>query len=248
MFLLGFHLRLCVLLIKFRASRERFRDLDDPVGRHFPRHGETFKMSADSQWCLSLCIQLFQNWRNGGAMGCRTFVQRNCKWKLTPASLPRPSPQSVTLLPPVKAKKSYHKAHACATERVIPRSSSYEGWREGKKGRRKEAATGISATAFCTGQGGDCTLVDTSVRNVCPWGVAISISPLLFASPASCLLQVRSFRSVSTADSSNCIPSILSLIRCTFSGKFAVPLTSPCTFGLTSETNFDQSKTTRARL
>lgn len=43
---------------------------------------------------------------------------------------------------------------------------------------------GISGTAFGTEWGRGCTSVDASVRNACPWGVAISISPLPLASPS----------------------------------------------------------------
>jgi len=50
-----------------------------------------------------------------------------------------------------------------------------------KKGDAKRLRN-FRNTSFCTGQSGGCTLVDTSVRNACPWGIAISISPLPLAS------------------------------------------------------------------
>jgi len=54
-------------------------------------------------------------------------------------SLPRPSPQFLTLLPPVKAKKSHHKARVCDKTRDCS-VFILRGERGKKDARRKEAA------------------------------------------------------------------------------------------------------------
>jgi len=123
-YLLDLELRLCVFPMKFRASCERFRNLDDPVGRHFPRHGETFKMSAESQWCLSLCIQLFQNWRNGSTVGCSDICAAKLQMETYPGPLFLGLPLSSWRFSLQWKRRNLITKHACATKRVIARSSS----------------------------------------------------------------------------------------------------------------------------
>lgn len=63
------------------------------------------------------------------------------------------------------------------------------------KGAAHKKGYGISGTAFGTERGRGCTSVDASVRNACPWGAAISISPLPLASPSR-ITSSTSVRSV----------------------------------------------------